>query len=121
MVELAIVLPLLLMLLSAILHFGLLFYTSIQLRAAVVATADYAALKPSNNDAILEFLTHSLPPMVNAADATMAVVAGATRNKGDLLTISVYYDLDFLRSFPFAALIPAPTRIFAVLAFPILV
>ncbi len=121
MVELILVLPMLLMLISAVVHFGLLFHTLIQIRHSIVIAATYAASHPNDDSAILATLDKAFPGVVDPQAASKAVVTNGSRNKGDLMSISVSYDVAFLKQFPFGAIIPAPTQVSSMLTFPIVV
>src|ERR1051326_957596 len=80
--ELVFVLPLLLIILSAVLHFGLLFYVLIGLHSAVTNASMYASAHPNDNTAILSTIDRSLPIIVDKTTVTKTLITGGTRNFG---------------------------------------
>ncbi|MBI3894086.1 MAG: hypothetical protein HY303_21415 [Candidatus Wallbacteria bacterium] len=113
-------LPVLLVLVTAVLHYGLLYYVILDVHSAVSSAATYAAYHPTDDSGIQGAVRKSLSPVIAQGDVTVALFSYGSRKFGKLLTLRVDYDVSFLRSFPFGAFFPAPTRVSSRLTFTIL-
>lgn len=121
LVELCFILPLLIMLLCAVLHFGVLFWLQIGLEQGVQEAAFFAAYHPRSNTVILDMVKLSLPSLVDPQGLTMNVLTGSSgsRSVGDPLTIQVDYNIQLLKALPFGAILPIPTDIHSTITIPI--
>jgi Flp pilus assembly protein TadG len=126
LVELAMLLPLLVLLFCAVLHFGILFYLQIMLEEGVREASLWASYNPSSDAKILQVVRSSLPSFVNQNDLFPEVTslnpdgtAPGSRSVGDMLRISIRYEIQLLKDLPFGALLPIPTRVNSMVTIPI--
>ena len=118
--ELVILLPPLLVVASAVLHFGMLYYVLLSLQSAACTASLYAASYPQDSTAILNAINTSLPAIIDKSSVHRTVLFPDGRGFGKVGTIRLDYDVAFLRSMPFGAFIAAPTSVSAVLTFPVI-
>lgn len=119
MVELAFILPLMVILFCAIVHFGLLFWLQIGLEQGTREGAMFASYHPRDDNKILEMVKLSLPSLVNKPDLKIIVTTTGSRSVGDPLTIQIDYSVQLLKDLPFGAILPIPTDVHALVTVPI--
>lgn len=119
MIELAFILPLLVILFCAILHFGILFWLQIGLEQGTREAAIFASYHPRDDNVILNMVKLSLPSLVNQQDLAITVTTTGSRSVGDPLTIQIDYKIQLLKDLPFGALLPIPTDVHALVTVPI--
>lgn len=117
--ELAFIMPLLVILFCAIVHFGLLFWLQIGLEQGTREAAIFASYHPRDDNAILEMVKRSLPSLINQQDLKINVTTTGSRSVGDPLTIQIDYSIQLLKDLPFGALLPIPTDVHALITVPI--
>src|SRR5688572_20397885 len=101
MVEMAFIMPLLIILFCAIMHFGILFWLQIGLEQGTREAAIFAAYHPRDDNVILDMVKLSLPSLVNPNDLTINVTTTGSRSVGDPLTIQIDYKIQLLKDLPF--------------------
>ena len=119
LIEMALILPILILFLCAVMHFGILFYTQIGLETAAREAALYAAYHPLNDTAIRTVAMNSLPSLVHRETVIYKTIFTPTRSKGDPLTIQISYNIQVLNALPFGAILPVPTSVFSEISVPI--
>jgi hypothetical protein len=118
LVELAFILPILVVLFCAVCHFGILFYLQIGLEQGVREGALFGAYHPRDNNVIRNMVLLSLPSLVDPQELSLDIKADS-RSVGDPMTIKIQYNIQLLKALPFGAILPVPTEIRAIITVPI--
>jgi hypothetical protein len=123
LVEFVLVLPLLVLILCAVMHFGILFYLQIGLEEAVREAGQYAAYYPLDDNKIFATLKGALPSLINPDPPFFVVfpTSSGSRAQGEPLRIRAEYKIQLLEALPFGAILPIPTQIVAEVIVPIVV
>jgi len=123
LVEFAIALPLLIMFLVVIIHYGIIIWVAMNIASSTREAALYGAYKPDNDTDIKSTIQAGLPSFLDVTYITISVTDSGNRNKGSQLTISVKYDLanGGMEKLPCGALLPAPNKLFSTVTIPIVV
>lgn len=113
LVEVALSMPLLLGLLSATVHFGILFFAQVQLDTGIRAASLFAAYHPEADGPIETALMASLPEFMAAETVTLRITTSGTRSQGDPLVIHARCSIRLLEALPTRLLFKMPTDIAA--------
>ncbi|MBI4859555.1 MAG: pilus assembly protein [Candidatus Riflebacteria bacterium] len=119
LVEMAMILPIIVLLLCAVLHFGILFYMQIGLEMAAREAALFASYRPLDDNAIRLAALNALPILVDRSTVEYSTVFTPTRSHGDPLSIQFVYNIQVLKALPFGALLPVPTQVGVQITVPI--
>lgn len=113
LVELALVSPVLLGLLCAVLHLGTLLFFQIQLDTAIRSAGLFASYHPELDESIAEALRSSVPQFVARDSVTLEVTTPGTRSQGDPLVLRARCVIPFLEALPTRTIFGLPTVVAA--------
>ena len=99
LVEVALVLPIILMILLGLLDFGRVFYTMVALRDAADEGATYAAIKPNDSAGIQRRAAEASTNLVSIQTGDVSVVRPATIAVGQPITVTVDFFFDLYTPF----------------------
>lgn len=102
LVEMAIMLPIMLILLAGLIDFGLAFFSFIALRDAAAEGATYGAIDPTNTNGIIDRVRTSSTEPVDLTDTTNVAVTVTTDGSpcaGEALTVTVVYTYPIITPF----------------------
>jgi hypothetical protein len=94
----AFVLPILVVLFCAVVHFGILFYLQIGMEQAVREGALFGAYHPQSDTTIRNMVLLSLPALVDTDQLTLDVKTDGSRSIGDELRIQIDYKIQILEA-----------------------
>ncbi len=95
LVEMAIMLPIMLILLAGLIDFGLAFFSFISLRDAASEGTTYGAIDASNTAGIIQRVRTSSTAPVDLSDTTnvtVTVTTDGTPCAGEAITVTIVYD-----------------------------
>lgn len=122
LVELALILPLIVTLFCAVCHFGILYYLQVALEEGNRQAGLFAAYNPVDDAKIMQVMKDSLPDLVDKTSPPLflkVVNASGSRAQGESLSLQIEYDIQLLKSLPFGAILPIPTKIHSLITVPI--
>lgn len=92
--ELAVVLPILLTMLTVILHFGIVIWTQVRMTAASREAVLYAAYNPTDDTKIRNVALKALPSWIDSTHLTLTITPPpASRTGGAALKVTMTYNL----------------------------
>jgi hypothetical protein len=111
LVELVLAMPLVMGLVCAVLHFGIMCTLQGQLDAGLRAAAMFAAYHPEDDAAILAAMKSALPDFVGSDEIEMTATTPGTRSRGDALILTVRCRILLLEALPMASFLNVPCAI----------
>ncbi len=99
LVEVALVLPIIIMILLGLLDFGRAFYTMVALRDAADEGASYAAIKPNDTVGIQRRAAEASTNLVTIQMADVSIVRPPTIAVGQPITVTVAFFFDLYTPF----------------------
>jgi Flp pilus assembly protein TadG len=108
LLELAILLPVLLIILLGILDVGRLYMTMVAIHDAAAEGASYAASYPSRTSQIQQRAAESSTALTTIDPAMVVITYGGSQSSGQPITVTVNYDYDLLTPL-LSAIVPSGT------------
>ena len=99
LVEMALVLPIIIMLMLGLLDFGRAFYTLVALRDAADEGASYASIKPSDTAGIQQRAAEASTALVNVQVGDVSVIRPPTLAVGQPITVTVDFSFELFTPF----------------------
>jgi len=99
LVEVALVLPIILMILLGLLDFGRAFYTMVALRDAADEGASYAAIKPNDSTGIQRRAAEASTNLVTIQTGDVSVIRPPALAVGQPITVTVDFNFDLYTPF----------------------
>lgn len=95
-VELALLLPLLLLMLLGLLDFGRVYYVMVSLNDAAQEGASYAAMRPADTTGVRQRAASASTGLITIREEDIEVtVANSNPQAGDAISVRVHYDFRF--------------------------
>lgn len=91
LVEMALVLPIVIMLMLGLLDFGRAFYTLVALHDAADEGASYAAIRPNDTAGIQQRAAEASTNLINVQVSDVSVIRPASITSGQPITVTVDY------------------------------
>jgi Flp pilus assembly protein TadG len=108
LLELAILLPVLLIILLGILDVGRLYMTMVAIHDAAAEGASYAASYPSRTSQIQQRAAESSTALTTIDPSMVVITYGGSQSSGQPITVTVNYDYDLLTPL-LSAIVPSGT------------
>jgi Flp pilus assembly protein TadG len=108
LLELAILLPVLLIILLGILDVGRLYMTMVAIHDAAAEGASYAASYPSRTSQIQQRAAESSTALTTIDPSMVVITYGGSQSSGQPITVTVNYDYDLLTPL-LSAMVPSGT------------